>query len=239
MQLRWGQYRWPVNGVGVTSARKVVRGSDGVPWKVTDTITADGYLEAVGQAALTAAQQEMERELSKHYRDLVFERDDGQASATLLNNAASIGGVFITDGPNFKDVKGPEYVTQRHFDFTAEAEYVARNAPAITEWSESVRIEGGGPLYACLPAIVGPSQRQMIYQLEPCMAVQQGSATGSYGYPPVPGPIWPFALARKPVIGRTSPQKVGRRGYTEYKVDWTYQYCWPAPLFGFPTLWPV
>lgn len=229
-----------MNGVGVSSARRLVRAGDGVPWKAVDSITADGYLEGAGQAALTDAQNEMMRELVKGgNRDLVFERDDGQASATLLDASRSLGGVWITDGPHFEDVKGPEYVSQRHFTFTGEAEFLLRSAPALLDWAETVRITGGGPVFACMPALVGPPQRQMIWQIEPCTAVQQGMAVGTAGYPNPAPPIWPFALAKNGLFERTSARKIGFGGYTEFRITWSYEFNWPLPLFGFPTPWPL
>lgn len=239
MQLKWGTYAFPAGGVKVTSRQQIVRDSAGVPWKEVRSITADGYLEAVGQAACTTAQLALEAELAKPFKDLIFYRDDGGQSATLLTNADSITGVVISDGPNFQDVMGPEYVTQRHFVFTAEADYFVTRHNGILDWTETVSTSGGGPLFVCKPAIEGPPQRQMVYQQTPCVASQSGYAVGSVGYPVPPGPIWSFALKNSPDIKRTAPKKMGLSGYTEWRIDWSYTFEWPFPLFGLPNPWPL
>jgi hypothetical protein len=240
MQLKFGSYSWPVNGVKVGQRRKLVRGNNGLPWKFYDTIEADGYLEGTTQAGLTTATFTMQTALQRNFQDLILYCDDGSESATLLTNRDSITGVIVTDGPNFTDTQGPEYVNQRHFQFTAEADYVYRGVGTnwILDWSEVVNITGGGPLYSCKPALFGPPQRQMIYQQTPCVATQSGFAVGAFGYPPAVPPIWPFALKQAGDFKRTAPRKYGRAGYTEFRIEWSYTYEWPALLFGFPTPWP-
>lgn len=240
MYLRFGTYQWPVNGVRVTSQRAIVRGADGLPWKYIDRIKADGYLEGTTQAGLSTSSFEMKEVLKRSFQDLVFMCDDGSQSDTLLTNSDSLTGVVITDGPNFNDSTGPEYVNQRHFEFTAEADYLFNGSSSrfYLDWSETVSISGGGPLYTVMPALFGPPQRQMIFERTPCVAVQSGFAVGATGYPAEPRPIWPFALKNSPEIRRTSPKKLGRANYTEYRIEWNYQFEWHSPLFGFPTLWP-
>lgn len=238
MQLKIGTYALPASGVAVASTRELVRGGDGIPWKFVDKLMCDGYLEGSGQAALTAAQFEFERVLLRPYQDIILYRDDGSASATALTNAGSITGVVVTQGPSFQDVKGPEYVTQRHFTFTAEADYycLGVNGNTLTEFTETITISGGGPLYRCMPALTGPSQRQLIYELTPCVATQKGSATGAKGYPSIPPPLWPFALDNNRDDELTSPLKQGK-SYTGYRRSWAYSFSWPYPLMAFPNRW--
>lgn len=240
MQLRYGSFYFPVNGVKVTSTRQVERGKDGVPWRAIDRLQCDGYLEGAGQAALSALTVLLERALATPYRDLVLVRDDGGPSATLLTNADSITGVVVTDGPHFPDVIGAEYVSQRRFEFTAEADYPLPGvfARTLLDFGETVRIQGGGPKYVVRPALVGPPQRQLVYERTPGRAVQQGFAVGATAYPTPPGPNWPQALSQSPDVTLKDPVKRGRR-YTDFRIDWEYTFDWVEPLVGVPHRWPL
>lgn len=240
MKLKYRTYEWPVNGVRVTSSRKVERGKDALPWRYIDTLNCDGYLEGSSQADLTDKQRAMTVALMRPGGKLTLLRDDGADSATLLDNASSITGVVVTDGPNFPDADGPEYVTQRHFVFTAEADYYARGTNALTllDWQETISITGGGPLYVVRPALYGPPQRQKVYEQTPCQVVQSGYAVGLVRYPTPPPQLFPFALKMTPEVRETTPTKRGN-GYTEYRIDWTYTFEWPLPLFAHPTPWPI
>lgn len=230
-----------MSGVKVTSARQIERGKDGVPWRAIDQLKCDGYLEGSGQADLTTKSLALERALAVPYRDLILYRDDGGRSATLLTTADSIGGVVITDGPNFPDVLGAEYVSQRRFEFTGEADYLLPGTLARTliDFGETVTVRGGGPKYVVRPALQGPPQRQLVYQATPCAATQRGFAVGATAYPTPPGPIWPQAEnPAERAVTLVDPKKLGR-GYTGFRVEWEYTFEWVAPLAGRPHRWPL
>jgi hypothetical protein len=149
----------------------------------------------------------------------------------------------VPDGPNFSDVNGPEYVTQRHFKFTAEADYryEGTTRTTIIDWSETVSFSGGGPLYICKPALFGLPQRQMVYERTVCKAKQKGYAIGFGGdgspaFPNPADPIWPFALVTSPDAVYTHPKRKGAK-YTDWKIEWEYTFEWPDFLVGVPTLW--
>lgn len=242
MQLGYGSYLWPVNGVKVTSGRRVELDASETPFQYTDSIGADGYIEGAGQAALTTAENTMKAALMVPFKDLVLYQDSGAASATVLRALGSIRGPVLTGGPDFRDTMGPEYATQRHFNFQMEATYPypGRFGNTITDWQETISIKGGGALYTVKPAIVGPPQRQKIYEVTPCFATQTGYAVGYLGYPTVPGPIWPFALKEtRPELTEETPVKKGSATFIQYRISWSYTFAWVGPLVGAPTLWPI
>lgn len=243
MQVKYGTYAWPAGGVKVTSTRSIEKNAADVPYQFVDAIECDGYIEAAGQNLLTAAENAMKEALKLNFQDLLFVCDDGSNSATCLTNATSITGVRITDGPHFQDVNGPEYVSQRHFKFKAEADYryAGVGPTTIIEWSETLAFSGGGPLYVCKPAIEGPAQRQLVYPFTPQRVKQTGYAigfggTGAVAFPEPAPPIWPFALVSNPDAKKTHPKRRGNV-YTDWRLDWEYSYEWTDVLVGTPTLW--
>ena len=240
MQLALGTYFFPVNGVMVTSNRKIQSGEDEIPWLVVDSLHCDGYLEGVGQNNLTTLQNQFMTVCATPFKDLILFNDDGSRSATLLTNSTSRTGVIVRDGPHFEDTYGSEYAVQRHFKFTAEADYILPTVTARTlhAFEENITISGGGPRYEVFPALVGPPQRQLIYEQTPCIATQSGYAIGIKGYPFMPGPLWPFALRGTPDQKYVSPKKFGRN-YTSYRIEWSYSYVWTTSLVGVPNRWPL
>jgi len=241
VQVVWGEYAFPSNGVTVKSRRKTERGEDRLPYMYTDTIECEGYLEGSGQADLTAKQIAMMTAMKVPGKDLILKQDGGLESATVIRNAGSLSGTLIVDGPNFEEVKGPEYATQRKFRFLAEADYPmpTLTGTAIIDWSETITVSGGGPLYVVQPAIEGPPQRQKVYDQTPVIATQRGYAVGFLGPPAVPGAIWPFALKHAIDGSVTTPKKMGRGVYRKYRVEWAYSFEWTGPLVGSPTPWPI
>lgn len=243
MQLMFGSYAWPAGGVKVTSSRKPILNAAGIPYTFDDAIECEGYIEGTGQNDLSTKQSALEAALRLRDKDLVFLCDDGSRSATCLLTANSITGVRITDGPHFQDVNGPEYVSQRKFKFTAEADYRYEgvNRTTLIDWSETLTFSGGGPLYITKPGLVGLPQRQMVYERTPCLAKQKGYAIGFGGdtapaFPEPAAPIWPFALKTSPDATYTHPKRKGGK-YTDWKIEWEYTFEWIDFLVGVPTLW--
>lgn len=241
MQLRLGTYYFPVNGTMVKTARRPVRGNDGVVYQFVDTVSVEGWLEGAGPAALSVAMNLLTLALATPFRDLVLQTDAGAATATALYTATSVTGCVCVSGPDFPEWAGPEYVTQRRFAFAVEADYTAPGiSPArIIDYQETVDVSGGGPLYVVLPALYGPPQRQLVYEQTPCVATQAGYAVGYAAYPLPPQPVWAFALRTPtPRVKRTSARKKGLARYREYRIDWNWDFEWTAPLVGVPNVQP-
>lgn len=239
MKLRFDDYDFRANEVRVTSKRSIEQDKAGVPFEYTDRIDLDGYLAGTTQQELTNAENQLKTVLLRQGKDLVFFQDDNQPSSVVLRNATAIRQVRVVEGPNFADVNGPEFVSQRHFTFGVEATYpYPSRLGTLLEWTETLSISGGGAVFVVNDAIVGAGQRQQLKEVEKCVATQKGSAVGYDRYPDVPAPIWPFALKRtRPVVDRTTPEKQGASKYRRYRIEWTWEFEWPVELVGVPTLW--
>lgn len=239
MQLIYRSYSFKVNGVKVTTQQVTNLTDARVPYSVTNSLTCDGYLEGSGQSGCTTEENALRAALAVNFGDLTLKQDDGSNSATLLDNYSSLSGVVITAGPSFMDAMGPEYVNQRHFVFTAEAEYILTGSNFLWKsYEETVAYSGGGPLYIMKKALNGPPQRQLIYQQTPYIAMQTGRAVGFRSRPATPAPIWPFALMEAGSVNWKSPRRQGG-SYIDWEVDWSYHHEWHAPLIGAPRLWPL
>ncbi len=240
MQLKWGSYAFDAGACKIATSAETVWNEGGQPLSQRRRIDVDGFLTANGQAAISLAMSALATALAIPYQDLNFYQDDGSLSATALNNAASIGGVHIINGPNFPDWKGNEYAQFRRFTFSAEAEYpIANTQNLLLSFRERLSFSGGGPVYGMMPALIGLPQRQLIYQFSVFKVTQDGEAVGYRRYPEPPGPIWPNALAHSPDITEISPKRRGKQkaGYDTYPVAWKYDFESATALNGFPSIW--
>lgn len=237
MRLYWGAYPFNANACEIRALSETFRADNGRPLKIKQTLEVAGFLEADGQAAITLAMNGLITALAQPYKDLVFLKDDGSASATGLYNAGSLGGVVITRGPEFKENNGGEYNQFRKFEFTAEAEYpVAGTQNLLISFTERLEFKGGGPIYAHKLAVNGPPQKQLLYSRSIFSVMQTGEAVGFRRYPLPPGAIWPTALKDDPEFQRTTPNFRGSQ-YDTYKLSWIYRYESATPLIGAPHLW--
>jgi hypothetical protein len=243
MQLVYGPYQFPVNGVQVGSRIQNVMNAAGIP------ITRKVYMDVVGdllvandapnnQTDLTLQTNLLVLALRTNYVDLLLKNDDGSLSATILTNAGSLSGVTITDGPHFpgRNATG-EYAVRRAFTFTAMCEYtITPKLSGLMSFTESLEFYGGLPLYVMCRAVNTVPQRQKTYQFTEYCCIQSGQAVGLLAFPSVPGPKFPQALKEAPRIKRSGPERTGSN-YRNYGVTWNYVFESVTPLAGAPTLW--
>lgn len=238
MQLRYGTNSFAANSLNVASFTRALLNEAQAVYALRQRLTVTGFLIGTDQADLSAQESALRTTLSVPYLDLVLDLDSGAASATLLRNDTSISGVRVVEGPDFTGTTGAEYATQRAFSFTAEADYPAPGGQsALLAFEEAVTFAGGGPLYRVRRAVSGAPQRQLVYPATEFRAVQQGRAVGYLAYPPVPGPIWPGALAEAGEFVQVSPRRTGR-GYEYFEVRWAYRFESVGALVGAPNRWP-
>lgn len=241
MLLKYGTYSFDSNAVVIGTHVETLWNEGGQAYAQQHTWDVEGWLSASGQAALTAAQEALETVLKIQRRDLILYQDDGTTeSATVLKNTGSITGVKITGGPVFDSTRGSEYATERHFTFTAEAEYpVTGAAGLLLTWTETISSSGGWPTYIHRPSLNQPPQKQQLYFQEPYTATQKGTAVGYRRYPEPAAMLWPFALKRSPVFDREAPKRRGPEKFEGFAISWSYEYESATPLIGLPHTWPA
>jgi hypothetical protein len=106
----------------------------------------------------------------------------------------------------------------------------------MVSFTETVEMEGGGPVFVMLSSINMAPQRQMTQVASPYRAVQRGQAVGQFGYPIPPPPIWPWALCHAPKFKRIAPKQDGLV-LTDFGITWLYEFESSSPLFGWPHVW--
>lgn len=237
MQLRKGSAAFAANAVGFTQSFAGIEDAAGRVYAYLHTFQAEGYLDGSTQAEIAALSAAFEAAMAIPNEDVVFVRDDGGIACGLFA-ATSLGGVqvrglgFPRSGMN----SGYEFVSGRSFGFVATGEYPSPlfGTIALTEFSETVSLSGGGPLRGCLQPVNGPPIEQLIYLATPYRAVQQGTAVGLLAYPDPMPPLWPDKLVNPPgTIARVSAQRVGVvPHYRNFRTTWSYEFLSATPLFG-------
>lgn len=164
--------------------------------------------------------------------DLVFLEDESDipTAMRLLASQCSLGPYLVDSSlPNQAD---DVYATGQGYRVVYEAE-VPGTGGGLLEFSESVEEGEGGLEYVYVGGSVNQPERQVGTQNAPYRYVQSGRAVGLFGYPTPPPALWPFALMKKPTIGRSSPKVLGRID-SEYEISWRYEFAWHQELRGLP-----
>lgn len=240
MQLYWGNYAFPVNAAAVTSTLRTFRSQSGRPLRVLMDLRVTATLFGTTQTELTTLENQARSALAQPYKDLVLKQDDGNNSGLRLINRSSVGGVVITDGPNFMDAEGPEYVKTRTLEFTGEAEFILAGVSisALVSFFETVSVLGnGGPVRRWRVPVGGDSVepiRQIVTPRSMIRYTQSGEAVGLTRYP-VPRPIFPtvYLQNENEAIMRRTPSPKGN-AWVDWPISWNYIYDSPRPLTGEP-----
>lgn len=234
----YGSYSWDFNSTTVSHGINIQWNAGDQPYSAQHKIDVEGYLSFNGQAAGTIAINLMYAAMKKPYQNLVLSIDSGADSFHSLRNTPDcISGVRITSGPLFDKTTGAEYNTERFFKFTAEAEYIlAGTQNFLIEFEETLSFSGGGPLYDIKPALVGPPQKQLLFEQTPYVCIQSGHSVGYTQRPNPMPPLFPDALMKSPDVRKVSPRRRGR-GYQNFGISWNYEFKSIGPLSGEPNRW--
>lgn len=236
MQLWYGSYAFPPNGVTIAISRQAKLAESGARYGHTERWLVRGLLEAIGQAAITLAIQTFERAMSTDYQDLVFRMDGGAASAHQALNSSTFSGVRVVGPPSYPVGQGAEFATYRTFEVTFEFDVLYSQASLIS-WTETVTKSGGGPLITFFTSLNALPQKQTLALATPFVARQAGSALGVTSYPAPALPNWPQALKKYPEITERAPKRSGNN-LTEYRIDWVYEFESATALDGHPNSQP-
>jgi hypothetical protein len=236
MQMKLGNYGFPINGVEFSERMTILRTEATVPWGYRAEMSVHGYLEGNGQTDLSNKEEQLKLALRTPYKDLVFYTDDGKpTSAKMLNSSNCLTGVVTTEA-EFPSNVGAEWSSQREFRFSASADYTLPGfGNQLVSFKETVTYRGGDALYRVLPAINGILQKQLIYPKTPYEVTQSGESIGLLDYPVPPPPALPLLQPR--VITRTGPDKAGPNFYKNYRVTWEYVYGDVVPITILPNPW--
>jgi hypothetical protein len=236
MILKYGTYAHDNNECALTSITKSVNLSEtGERLGYTERWRIRGVKHADTQAALTTALAALETAYAYNGRDLVLYYDDGSTvSQHALYTGTSRSGVRITEF-SYPAGEGAEYSTFRTFEIGAEAEYLTSTA-GILSWVETITLLGGGEVWALIPTLRGPAQRQVLQQQGTYGAIQSGQSIGYNGWLVPATPIWPqYEHRERRRIERTTPTFLGN-GEARYPISWNYEFEAAVPIFGSPTL---
>lgn len=246
MILKYGDYSHPSGTVALAIMRSTALTASGIPymtqarWGVEGTILADSALTDASalQADLTTKIQALETAYKQLGADLLLTDDNGTATAHVIRNSETIGGIRVIEPPHYPYGSGAEYVNYRRFRVGLEADLiVSGDAPIYLTFQETLTTSGGGPGYAWTSPIGGLPQRQIVRQNLTYRAVQSGFAVGFKSYPTAPPPLFPGSLVQSPDIAITSPQRRGS-DFMSFGIQWQYVYESNQPMFGVPNSQP-
>ena len=247
MQLRFGQYRFPVGQVEATPRLRTLRNQAGIVYENQWSIQVKGNLLASDPDSSTAALELSQNSaimrvaLANPDSDLVLIDNYGNPTDIYFPRASSISGVQV-DWVQYPDTEPGSLVTHRPFEFQATVQYPAVGLPnPLIEYEESVDIIGtGGPAIVLQPALNTRPVAVAVQRYSVVRAIVTGRAVGYRGYPAVPPPLFSgpgiYLMNPETAISRGGPKYRGR-GFTDFPVSWRYVFAADRPLSGLPRVW--
>lgn len=237
MKFRYGSFEHDSGEVSLVSyTQEIVRNERGGRDRIRRSMTVRGTRQASTQAAIKNEVETIEAAYGDDNQDAGFLHDNGDRSGWFFDTGESISGVKI--GAVNWVAENAAYATGATFEIPITAEYLPADSSGdnLLSWREQLVFIGTtGPMFAHVPLLRGPAQKQTIRQRSLQTVIQSGEAVGRRSYPTVPPPMFPQAekLERRESAPGT-PQRDGK-GFTNFPWRWTYHFESAFPLNGLPT----
>ncbi len=236
--LRYGTYTSAANECTVAIDREAVTNDAGQPYALRHTWNIEGQLQAADTASVVLLILALERAFSFWGLDMALVDSNNNVLHSLYSRG-SLTGVRITKPPSFPKGDGAQLSTFRDYVITATAEYPYIGAiNPLKAFTETLHFSGGGPRATCVECTNIEAQPQILSLYTAYRANQAGSAIGMFGYPAIPGPIFPGALEEAVTPSFTAP-RLQYGNYVDFGVSWAYKFVSPYPLVGLPNQWPA
>lgn len=244
MRIQYGFYQHALYEAGIAVQKRPLMTEYGYQFGVAETWTINGVLVANSQAELIVACNALELAYSVNNLGIALLTDGGDV-ARVMTGITAIGGTRVLGGVDFPDdgSRSAEFTTFRHYRITVEGRYPnpAATTAVTLAYSESLEFMGGGPRFIYLQPINGLPQKQTVAASTPYRVTQKGQGVGLSAWPIPPLPIWPAAehRDRRRIVPGTPKREGGGLSlvYTEFPIEWSYEFESELPLTGAPTLW--
>ena len=234
--MAYGSYRHDDNECEVIRTRASTFNPAGQTLTVKRVWQINGQLQAASSSALITEIADLERAYSLPFKDVVLYLSDGSTVFDALRNIGSLTGVIVESGPDYPVGRGAEGQTFLNYAIRLSAEYVFSRSGGtgsgsgqpgdtsrLSSWSESVSVVGGGARYAVVETVDGDPVRQQINARTKVRITQRGTATGMFGFPSPPPPLYPDAENEAERDVQQQAQSSGGPGQgTGYTVTWAY-----------------
>lgn len=232
MQLRYGSYAHDDGEVEVSITRRTEFGQRGA-FRIVETWDCRGQKVGSSQSDLTAKLRALENAYSRGGFNVVLLDSNGSRSVHEIVNARTVGGVQIVKPITYPTGTGAEYSTFRSYEFTLEASYVDAGFLSvnggITDFTETIVIEGGGPTRVVIELDQGDPVEQITRDRTAYRATQSGRLSSLFENPEPPRPKWPSKLVGRGRISRSSP--IESNGVPiQWPVEWSYEFLSATPL---------
>lgn len=240
MILQYGSYSFDSDSVAVSINRNTSLNEAMESYITTHSWNITGTMHGTDQNTVIANLVALESAFSRSGRDLQLIGNDGTTVAHSLLNAGSVSGVRITQPPHYPRGDGAELSTFRNFAISAEADYffAPQKLNQLKAFTETINIQGGGPLYDFIEMVNGPPVPYRVRNFTLWRATQAGQAIGLHSRPLPPLPLWPGAQIHGPATSKQSPRWMGKK-FVDFGVSWQYEFASADPLVGEPGLWPT
>lgn len=228
MQFFYRGYAHDENEVTVAVASRTERTVSGLPIKRVTTYTIRG--RKIGTPAqITSQMADLVDAYSYDGGDFVGLDDDGQATYYRLISADTLGGVRVMQIPTIPAAQGADYATKIDYEIILEAQYQLSFGNAFDDFSETIAIEGGGPLLIVVDVVEGDPIEQIITEKTQYIGRQVGTATSYSPNVQVPRPLFPSKRVtwKNPAITRflDNSSQIFR-----YRYSWDYEFRSATPF---------
>lgn len=234
MYFRYGNYVHPKDEVNVVKFEKIpIFSSRGLRVESLYRMVVRGEIQAVGQAALTAAINNLISVYAFDYYDIGLLDDSLNPTPHYLYNgvATNLTGNRIVYR-SWPKGDPAEYATCRTFDIVAEAK-LSDAESQITEFREQVQwIGDGSPRLEVCEHVTGPPEPQIWAQKTKQIIVQSGQIVAHTTDPTpfIPPPLFPVWEQRhKRNYTAVSPKWCGQ-AFKGFSIRYTYHFVSPVPL---------
>lgn len=238
-----GIYVHADNEVEFTTSRRVLRDDAErvIGWVERWDIL--GHLYASGPTAIstaaTALQAGYNNGYMPSYAGLMISAGVPSHNYWLASN--TISGIKVVAPPGFPQGTRLEFVNDRTYVVSLEAEFVNFSAKNLVAFTETISQQGGGgQRLVTLETRYDLPVVQRVSRYTPIRLVQQGMAVGRFGWPSYPDPVLPDYLNdAETTIMRSGPHLRGVN-YENYQIQWTYvMNVAQVPGPAYPNKWPA
>ncbi|WP_417744853.1 hypothetical protein [Rosistilla oblonga] len=222
-----------VASTGVQISREALKNAAGETWGVNETWQLSGRLICDKNAANKSASLDpqilaIENLFSRSGGDLKLLHTNGARSSHEMLDSQVVGGVQVASPVSFGAYQNGEYHAFRTFTVAlVGTKRLESYTTEFLDWKESLRFQGGGPVYGFVERNEGLPIKQRFQEFTPSYVTQSGRIVGMSKHPTIDDIpfIYPASdLLQDPDFQLETPVRVGKNQFFSYPVTYEFRF---------------